>query len=185
MIGPDDHYGFPLSGNSSYRTPLAVSATTPVNNRPNYTVSPGSEVALPWGPPPPYSRAGTSESGSASVSTSVCLSLAGSPDPTVSHYKESASTPSDSGLKENCLVKESRVLSNPNGSSIPQGSIRSNIDPRRMPWSTHAAGMVQQSGPVNSYPSRNAPKIQSVDSPTGKFVFLTQILAYVHSAFFF
>ena len=90
IIGPDDHYGFPLSGNnSSYRSPLALASTaTPAVASASTNFPASAAPGIPeraWGPPPPYSRGGSnSETGSISIvsaSASMCMSPAHSPIP--------------------------------------------------------------------------------------------------------
>ena len=186
MIGPDDHYGFPLSSNgNNYRSPLALTNG-------NGGV-PGSERVAGWGPPPPYSRGSTSELGSISASTPIgSLSPAHrSPVSTKDQHIGLGSSPTASsnaiggGSKDSSLRKEhSRAHGFPvslparqqqHNKSMASGVHpspvgRMNMDPRRMPWSPQTAGInpVISNGGPPLLTARNIPVAHQTGSPSGK-----------------
>lgn len=189
MIGPDDHYGFPLSSNgSNYRSPLALT---------NAAVGgvAGPERVAGWGPPPPYSRGSTSELGSISASTPIgSLSPAHrSPVSTKDQHIGLGSSPTASssavgggGSKDSSLRKDhraapgfpvnlpSRQQQQQQNKSMASGVhpspvSRMNMDPRRMPWSPQTAGInpsVISSGPP-LLTARNLPAAHQTGSPSG------------------
>ncbi|XP_046441992.1 uncharacterized protein LOC124192631 [Daphnia pulex] len=190
MIGPDDHYGFPLSSNgSNYRSPLALT------NAAGGGVA-GPERVAGWGPPPPYSRGSTSELGSISASTPIgSLSPAHrSPVSTKDQHIGLGSSPTASssavgggGSKDSSLRKDhraapgfpvnlpSRQQQQQQNKSMASGVhpspvSRMNMDPRRMPWSPQTAGInpsVISSGPP-LLTARNLPAAHQTGSPSGR-----------------
>ena len=178
IIGPDDHYGFPLSGNSNYRSPLALAAASPA------IVGVAERVVAGWGPPPPYSRGSSSELGSISASTPIGSPVRISPESgkrsvhpgpfTVgggggggAAGASSASTPVSPLSRKDVLVnlpqrQTSKAASSVGLHSSPVG--RMHPDPRRKPWSPQTAGMnpIISHGHSNSYPalSRNVSMTQ-------------------------
>lgn len=174
IIGPDDHYGFPLSSNSSnYRSPLALTTAAGV-------VTGQERSAAGWGPPPPYSRGSTSELGSISASTPMGSLSPAHRSPVSAKNHVGGSSPSASsaarGSKDNSLRKDQKGFSNlpprQNKANVhPSPVSRMNMDPRRMPWSPQTAGITPvisngQSGPL---PIRNIPGPHPTGSPSGMF----------------
>jgi hypothetical protein len=186
MIGPDDHYGFPLSSNgSNYRSPLAL---TNANGG-----VPGPERVAGWGPPPPYSRGSTSELGSISASTPIgSLSPAHrSPVSTKDQHSGLGSSPTASssavggGSKDSSLRKDHRAHGFPVNNLPPRQQqqqnksmasgvhpspvSRMNMDPRRMPWSPQTAGInpVISNGAPPLLTARNLPTAHQTGSPSG------------------
>ncbi|KAK4002448.1 uncharacterized protein LOC116926909 [Daphnia magna] len=186
IIGPDDHYGFPLSSNSSnYRSPLALTTATSPGT--------GQERVAGWGPPPPYSRGSTSELGSISASTPIgSLSPAhrspvstkeqhvGLGSSSTASSSAAGGTSKDSSLRKASDQRASGFSSNlparqqPNKNMVsgvhPSPVSRMNIDPRRMPWSPQTAGItpVIPNGQGGSLLTRNIPAAQQTGSPSGR-----------------
>lgn len=165
IIGPDDHYGFPLSVNSSYRSPLALAATSPPGAaaQPHFPPerSERSERAIGWGPPPPYSRGGSnSETGSISIvsgSASLCMSPAQSPAPSGALAAiAAAGSPnpeSHSSRKDQKQLQQQNVVRQKT-QIYPSPVARMNVDPRRMPWSPQTAAAMSPSHAKNGYSAR-------------------------------
>ena len=182
IIGPDDHYGFPLSGNSNYRPPMALASTggSPVAANGRAVVA-----AVGWGPPPPYSSRGgsSSELGSISASTPMGLSPVRSPPELMAKVHSgtptSGSSPSGSSVVRKQLLggggsmrKEQPQVVNlpPRRKSggvhpSPVGRMTGGQDPRRMPWSPQTGISHSHS---NSYPAAVASRsVSMTHCPTG------------------
>ncbi|XP_065564805.1 uncharacterized protein LOC136030079 isoform X1 [Artemia franciscana] len=115
--GPDAHYGFPLSINT--RSPIAVRNSQSFSQVPFRRLPTSSSTAstppVPWGPPPPYSRGGSVNSGGSST-----LSPNGSP----SHF--SNPDPYKSAHQSRCDWKDGEI--SPGSLSTLYGQSGNNSD---------------------------------------------------------